>query len=133
MSVYTQEDKILLAIKAIRSARAAGQKPSVLCAVKTYGVPESSVRYRVNDRPRRVIKQDSRGFPLRLASVEYIANLLLGARNGEPFILLRNKIAKYKIKEGNIYNFDKTSFIVGVITILIVAARTNQRSKVKSV
>ncbi|KAK1843586.1 transposase [Colletotrichum chrysophilum] len=33
---------------------------------------------------RYVIEQDSRGFPLRLASVEDMANLLLRTRNGTP-------------------------------------------------
>ncbi|KAF5518969.1 hypothetical protein CGCA056_v009164 [Colletotrichum aenigma] len=69
MLIYTQEDKILLAIEAIRSACAAGRKLSVLRAAKTYGVPKSS---------------DSKGFPLRLSSVEDMANLLLLARNGKP-------------------------------------------------
>ncbi|KAH9233127.1 hypothetical protein K456DRAFT_53790, partial [Colletotrichum gloeosporioides 23] len=120
MPVYTQEDKIILAIEAIRSARVAGQKLSVLRAAKTYGVPESSVRHRMNDRPRREHTQPERRFPLRLAGVEDMANLLLRARNGEPFALLHNMMAKYGIGEGDIYNFDETGFMIGVITALIV-------------
>jgi DNA-binding LytR/AlgR family response regulator len=50
MPVYTKEEKILLAIDAIASAKAAGKKTSVLHAAKTYGVSESSLRDRMNDR-----------------------------------------------------------------------------------
>ncbi|KAF6809514.1 transposase [Colletotrichum plurivorum] len=108
MSIYTQEDKIILAIEAIRSARATGKKLSVLRAAKTNGVPESSIRHRMNNRPQRERNDPLRGLPLRLAGVEDMANLLLRARNGEPFVLLRNIIAKYGIEEGDIYNFNET-------------------------
>ena len=105
MPVYTKEDKILLAIDAIASAKAAGKRGSVLHAAKTYGVPESSLRDRMNDRRRRepiqpdrhkldpieertlvryIIEQDARGFPLHLSGVEDIANLLLKSRYGKP-------------------------------------------------
>ncbi|KAF6810276.1 transposase [Colletotrichum musicola] len=104
MPVYTQEEKIILAIEAIRSTRAAGGNLSVLRAAKTYGVPESSLRYRMNNRPRREHIQPLRRFPLRLASVEDIANLLLWVRNSKPFVLLCNIIAKYGIREGDVYN-----------------------------
>lgn len=84
MPVYAQKENILLAIEAIRSTRVAGRKLSVLRAAKTYGVPESSLRDRMNNRPPRertqpqrhkldaieertllqyVIEQDSRGLP----------------------------------------------------------------------
>ncbi|KAF4490132.1 hypothetical protein CGGC5_v003751 [Colletotrichum fructicola Nara gc5] len=194
MPIYSQEDKILLAIEAIQLTRAAGQKLSVRRAAKNYGVPESSLRDRMNNRPRRettqpqrhkldaieektllqyVIEQDSRGFPLRLAGVEDMANLLLRARNGEPvgkrwarrfvdsqpalktkfnrpydyqralqedpeviskwFALLRNMMAKYGIQEGDLYNFDETGFMMGMITASMVVTRADRRGKAKSV
>src|SRR5436305_139620 len=107
-----------------------------------------------------IIDQDAQGFPLRLSSVEDIANLLLKSRDGKPvgklwarrfvdaqptlktkfsrpydyqralcedpeviskwFVLLWNIIAKYRIQEGDLYNFDETGFIIGQITISIV-------------
>ncbi|KAF4490738.1 Pogo transposable element with ZNF domain [Colletotrichum fructicola Nara gc5] len=194
MPIYSQEDKILLAIEAIQLTRAAGQKLSVRRAAKNYGVPESSLRDRMNNRPRRettqpqrhkldaieektllqyVIEQDSRGFPLRLAGVEDMANLLLRARNGEPvgkrwarrfvdsqpalktkfnrpydyqralqedpevisewFALLRNMMAKYGIQEGDLYNFDETGFMMGMITASMVVTRADRRGKAKPV
>ncbi|KAF6781831.1 transposase [Colletotrichum sojae] len=133
MPVYTQVEKIILAIEATRSTRAAGDKLSVLRTTKTYSVPESSLRDRMNHRPRRERTQPERRFPLRLAGVEDMANLLLRARNGEPFALLHNLMAKYGIGEGDIYNFDETSFIIGVITALIVVTRADRRGKANSV
>jgi hypothetical protein len=41
------------------------------------------------------------------------------------FRLLCNIMAKYKIINNDLYNFDETSFIMGVITISIVIIRSN--------
>ncbi|KAF6791711.1 transposase [Colletotrichum sojae] len=120
MPIYSQEDKINLALEAIRTTRARGGKLSIGRAATTYGVPKSTLHDRMNARPRRERTQDSRGFPLRLAGVEDMANLLLRACNEEPFALLRNIMAKYGIQEGDIYNFDETGFMMGVITASIV-------------
>ena len=49
------------------------------------------------------------------------------------FALLRNMMAKYGIQEGDLYNFDKTGFMIGIITSLIVVTRSDRRGKVKSV
>ncbi|KAF6786594.1 transposase [Colletotrichum sojae] len=133
MPIYTQEDKIILALEAIRTTRARGGKLSIARAATTYGVSKSTLHDRMNHRPRRERTQPERRFPLRLAGVEDMANLLLRARNGEPFALLHNLMAKYGIGEGDIYNFDETSFIIGVITALIVVTRADRRSKAKSV
>ncbi|KAF6788755.1 transposase [Colletotrichum musicola] len=133
MPVYTQEEKIILAVEAIGSTRAAGGKSSILRATKTYSVPKSSLRYRMNNRLRREHIQPLRRFPLRLASIEDMANLLLRARNSKPFALLHNIIAKYSIREGDVYNFNKTSFIIGIITASTAVIHTDRRGKAKSV
>ncbi|KAF6818193.1 transposase [Colletotrichum musicola] len=48
-------------------------------------------------------------------------------------MLLYNMIVKYRVRERDIYNFNKTSFIISIITILIVVIYTNKYSKVKSI
>ncbi|KAF6809659.1 transposase, partial [Colletotrichum plurivorum] len=42
-------------------------------------------------------------------------------------------MAKYGIQEGDIYNFDETGFMMGVITASIVVTRADKRGKAKSV
>ena len=102
MPIYTQEDKIILAIEAIRTLR---KKLSQRAAVRIYDVPQRTLNDRINNRPRRektrvkdrkldslekqtlvryIIEQDERGFLLRLVGVEDMANLLLQSRSGEP-------------------------------------------------
>ena len=49
------------------------------------------------------------------------------------FALLRNIIIKYNIQPEDLYNFDKTNFIIGVITFLIVVIRSDRRGKIKSI
>ena len=49
------------------------------------------------------------------------------------FALLRNIMTKYSIQSKDLYNFDETSFIMGVITSLIVVIRSDRREKVKSI
>ncbi|KAF6812647.1 transposase [Colletotrichum plurivorum] len=133
MPIYAPKDKIILALEAIQSTRAGGGKLSIARAATTYGVSKSTLRDRINARPRRELTQPQRQFPLRLAGVEDIANTLLWVRNKEPFVLLRNMTAKYGIEEGDIYNFDETGFMMGVITASIVVTRADKRSKAKSV
>ena len=95
MPIYTQEDKIILAIEAIRTLR---KKLSQRAAVRIYDVPQRTFNNRINNRPRRektrvkdrkldslkkqtlvryIIEQNERGFLLRLVGVEDMANLLL--------------------------------------------------------
>ena len=102
MPIYTQEDKIILAIEAIRTSR---KKLSQRAAARMYDVPQQTLNNRINNRPRRektrvkdrkldsleeqtlvryIIEQDERGFLLRLAGMEDMANLLLQSRGGEP-------------------------------------------------
>jgi hypothetical protein len=44
---------------------------------------------------------------------------------------VRNVKAKYGIVEDNIYNFDKTRFIIGIIFAGIVVTTSDGRSKAK--
>ena len=102
MPIYTQEDKIILAIEAIRTLR---KKLSQRAAARMYDVSQRTLNDRINNCPRRektrvkdrkldslkkqtlvryIIKQDERGFLLRLAGVEDMANFLLKSRNRQP-------------------------------------------------
>ena len=102
MPIYTQEDRIVLAIEAIRTSQ---KKPSQRAAARMFNIPQATLSYRINNRPQRektrvkqrkldsleeqtlvryIIEQDERGFPLRLSGVEDMANFLLKSRNGEP-------------------------------------------------
>ena len=95
MPIYTQEDKIILTIETIRISR---KKLSQRAVARIYDVFQRTFNNRINNRPRRektrvkdrkldllekqtlvryIIKQDERGFLLRLAGVEDMANLLL--------------------------------------------------------
>ena len=101
MPIYTSEERIILAIEAIRTSQ---KKISQRNAVKMFNIPEAILRDRMKGRPQRektrvkdrkldpleeqaliryVLKQDERGFPLRLSGVEDITNLLLKSRNGD--------------------------------------------------
>ena len=42
-------------------------------------------------------------------------------------------MAKYGIQEGDLYNFDKTGFMMGIITFSIVVTRSDRRGKIKSI
>ena len=46
-------------------------------------------------------------------------------------MLLKNIIIKYKIIDIDIYNFNKTRFIIGVILIAIVVISLKRSSRVK--
>ena len=102
MPIYTQEDKIILAIETIRTSR---KKLSQCAAARMYDVSQRTLNNRINNCLRRektrvkdrkldsleeqtlvryIIEQDERGFPLRLAGMEDMANLLLKSRNRQP-------------------------------------------------
>jgi hypothetical protein len=49
------------------------------------------------------------------------------------FELVRNTIAKYRICNKDIYNFDKTRFIMGIISTAIVVTSSEGRAKVKKI
>jgi hypothetical protein len=49
------------------------------------------------------------------------------------FKLVRNTIIKYGINDTDIYNFDETGFIMGVISTAIVITNLEGRAKVKTV
>ena len=49
------------------------------------------------------------------------------------FELLRNTIAKYSIYEADIYNFDETGFMMGVISTAMVVTISDGRAKAKKV
>jgi hypothetical protein len=47
------------------------------------------------------------------------------------FELVRNTIAKYGINDADIYNFDETGFMMGVISTGMVVTSSDRRVKVK--
>ena len=49
------------------------------------------------------------------------------------FALLRNIIIKYGIQPEDLYNFDKTNFIIDIIISLMVVMRSDRREKIKSI
>ena len=49
------------------------------------------------------------------------------------FALLYNIIAKYRVQPEDLYNFNKTGFIIGQITSSIMVTRFDRRGKTKSV
>jgi hypothetical protein len=98
MPANTQESRIILAIEAVRSTK----RMSFRAAAKTYGIPESSLRYRIKRRVakhekrnavynlteseeetlvRYILDLDSRGFPPRIERVKDMADLLLMMRS----------------------------------------------------
>jgi len=100
MEVLTQEARIIMAIKAIRTSK----KLSRWAAAKLYNVPEPTLRARItgrssrcNTRPnchkltdleedviiRYILDIDERGFAPRLAGVEDMANYILESREGQ--------------------------------------------------
>jgi hypothetical protein len=97
IEIQTQETRIILAIKAIRSSK----KLSKCRVVKIYKILYAILSYRITSRTYRpesktncykltdleedtiiryILDLDSRGFALRLAGVKDIANLLLESR-----------------------------------------------------
>ncbi|KAJ3455087.1 hypothetical protein MRS44_013687 [Fusarium solani] len=115
---------------------------------------------RLSDLEEQIIFQlildlDSRGFPPRLRDVEEMANRLLPDCDGSPvgkrwasnfrakfedltiirnwFRLVENTIAKYGIDLADIYNFDETGFMMGLIGSGMVAIGAERRGKPKSV
>ncbi|RKK77815.1 hypothetical protein BFJ71_g16645 [Fusarium oxysporum] len=97
-----------------------------------------------------ILDLDSRGFPPRLHGVEDMANRLLADRDAPPvgkrwasnFVkrhkeleprFFQNTIAKYGIRLDDIYNFDETGFMMGVIASGMVVTGTEKRGRPKSV
>ena len=101
MQVQTQEARIILAIKAIRTSKKLSRRK----AAEIYKVPESTLRDRINGRttlPERrlvntnlneleeqiiinyILDRDSRGFSPRQADIEDIANWLRKTRRAKP-------------------------------------------------
>ncbi|KAJ3454180.1 hypothetical protein MRS44_018074 [Fusarium solani] len=116
--------------------------------------------YQVSDLEEQIIIQfnldlDSRGFPPRLRGVEEMANQLLADRNASPvgknwasnfrakcedptlihdwFTLVANTIAKYGITFADIYNFDETGFMMGLIASGMVVTGAERRGRPKLV
>ena len=82
MPIYTREERIILAIKAIRTSH---KKLSQRAAARIYDIPQTSLNHRINNRSQReetrvkdrkldplekrtlvqyIIEQDEKGFPL---------------------------------------------------------------------
>jgi hypothetical protein len=100
MSIQTQEARIILAIKAIRSSK----RLSRTKAAKIYNILYSTLTNRMNSQTprqeyqppiqklteleeevilRNILKLDTRGFAPRLAGVEDIANYILESQGGK--------------------------------------------------
>ncbi|KFZ19968.1 hypothetical protein V501_00378 [Pseudogymnoascus sp. VKM F-4519 (FW-2642)] len=97
----------------------------------------------------------TKGFPPRLSIVEDMANRLLATRDAprvgsrwasnfrakceDPevirgwFELVQNTITKYRINDADIYNFDETGFMMGVISTAMVVTSSDRRAKAKMV
>ncbi|KAJ3454558.1 hypothetical protein MRS44_013158 [Fusarium solani] len=113
---------------------------------------------RLSDLEEQIIVQfildlDSRGFPPRLRGVEEMANRLLADCDASPvgkrwasnfvkrheelktrfFSLVENTIAKYGINLADIYNFDETGFMMGLIASGMVVTGAERRGNPKSV
>ena len=101
MPTQSQEARLILAIKAIRTTKTISRRR----AAQLYNVPETSLRNRMNGRVEKasernarhiltateeetlvqyILDLDSRGFPPRIAGVEDMANLLLATRRASP-------------------------------------------------
>ena len=99
MASFSKERRIILAIQAIQN----NKNLSCRQAAKIYGVPEATLRHRMNGRTskpdsrnarrkltdseeeaivRYILDLDERGFPPRITGVEDMANLLLEKRGG---------------------------------------------------
>ncbi|KAL0940553.1 transposase [Colletotrichum truncatum] len=105
-----------------------------------------------------ILDLDARSFPPRLSGVEEMANRLLAERDAPPvgkrwasnfvkrqlqlrtrffqvirgwFSLVKNTIAKYGIADADIYNFDETGFMMGVIASGMVVTSAERRSNTK--
>jgi hypothetical protein len=49
------------------------------------------------------------------------------------FRLVENMRAKYKILDYNLYNFDETGFMIGIICPIIVITRADRRGRNKAI
>ncbi|KAI0992117.1 hypothetical protein K3495_g16069, partial [Podosphaera aphanis] len=195
MPSYSKEDRVLLALQAMKTSKKDGRKTlSAREASRIFSVPKSTLCDRLNKKPHRdnlrpkdhkldpieekvvldsIIDQDTRGFSVRLSTLEDSANLLLASRNGEPvgkhwarrfvksqpslktkinrpydyqralcedpeiienwFRLLNNLMSKYEITDNDLYNFDETGFMIGMITPSMVVTRADRRGRAKSI
>ncbi|EMT73519.1 hypothetical protein FOC4_g10001484 [Fusarium odoratissimum] len=145
MSQPLNEARILLALQALQN----NPKLSLRRAASIYEVRYSILRDRKNgiqsrrdyipnsrklsDLEEQIIVQfildlDSRGFPSRLRFVEEMANSLLVDRNASP-----NTIAKYGIRSADIWNFDETGFMMGIIMSGMVVTGSERQGRPKSV
>ncbi|KZL65827.1 fot5 transposase [Colletotrichum tofieldiae] len=99
----------------------------------------------------RIIDLIDRGFPLRLNDVRDMADCLLNERDATRvrprwaenfralakdlaiiqgwFTLIQNTIAKYGILDCNIYNFDETRFLIGMLSHAKVVTTSNCRKR----
>ncbi|KAL9567396.1 hypothetical protein ACKAV7_008471 [Fusarium commune] len=90
---------------------------------------------------------DSRGLPCRISVIEDMANRLLAARDAppvgkrwainfiqrQPELKSQNTIAKYGIRLDDIWNFDETGFMMGMISAGKVVTSAERRGRPKSV
>ncbi|KFY26301.1 hypothetical protein V493_04174 [Pseudogymnoascus sp. VKM F-4281 (FW-2241)] len=159
MQSTSNESKILLAIQAIKndaslSIRAAAKIYSVhytTLGQRLKGRP-SRRDTMANSRKltdleeesliRHILDLYSRGFPPRMSSVEEMANLLLANRgmgkvgkNWTSTFVKRHEEVKTKysrnIVQEDIYNFDETGFLMGVIALGMVVTSSEKNGRAK--
>lgn len=188
MEKSSKESRLILALQALKN----DSKLSVRKAGKIYTVsPSTLTRRQKGIRSRseitvktrklsnveedtliqRILKLDSQGFPVRVGSVEDMANLLRRERDASPvgknwaenfirrqpaiktcqtrsydnqralcedprkiqdwFRLVTNFVAKFGIHDEDVYNFDETGFLMGILGTTTIVTTSNRTTKAK--
>ena len=190
MESSSNESRTILALQALKN----DPSLTVKKASEIYNVPRTTLRRRLAGKPaqanitvksrklsdleeetiiQRVLKLESQGFPVRIGSVEDMANLLRRERDASPvgknwaenfvrrqpelktqktrsydnqralcedpeiignwFRLVANFIAKVGIRVEDIYNFDETGFLMGILGTTTVVTSSDRTTKPKLV
>ncbi|KFZ23176.1 hypothetical protein V502_02347 [Pseudogymnoascus sp. VKM F-4520 (FW-2644)] len=154
MPTLLYEARLVLALEAINNNR----KLSLRAVAKIYNVSRTTLTQRRNGRTARrdtipnlrklteleeeaivqyITELATRSFPPRLSGVEDMANQLLQARDASTvgynawFTLVLNTKAKYGIVDEDIYNFDETGFMMGIIFPGMVVTTSDGCGKAK--
>ena len=184
----SKEARILLAKAEIESAK----RMSIKNASQTFRVPRTTLSDRIQGKPSRrectpnssiltineeealikyILDRDDRGFGLKLAGVEDMANMLLqtrgaprvGSRWAQRFVQRKEELkprysrsydfqralcedpnainawfrsvwnmkAKYGIADCDLYNFDETGFMIGIMESIMIVTRAERKGRSK--
>ena len=188
MESSSYDSRLFLALQALEN----DSKLKVTTAARLYNVPRTTLVDRRNgvrvqsdsnsDKRnltkleeeaiiKRVLELDAQGFPVRMSSVDDMANRLLHKRGAPPvgkhwtrrfiqrqpelktqmsrsydnqralcedpvkiqdwFRLVENVITKYGVRTEDVYNFDETGFLMGIIGRTLVVTSSERRSNTK--